>query len=511
MTAMSTIVLCRSQVPLANNLVADASNNVIQSKGKSSVRQGQAQIYASGKGMMGMQIAMVRPRRFEQNLPGRSQGQKRFSGKIGIKETSFLSGSPLSAQLQAQVLLCKQRRKTRRFSSLVPLNVSFLDRNSGSPHTIDQLDQYLGNLTNNSSSLENLEPLQVSVTRLSKLMALVMQKASDVSGTAVLDLSADAKDLQGQSFESVAKFNTLKTLEPLQEGLDKLSQSMALVVDKTSEASSSGLSTLPTYVKGLQGQVDQLNNHLSSYRASLAPLQDGLANLNQSLVTLFEKASKVPTSALSNSHIPAQNFQITNQPPTWVTTNSVGASPALQRLGLSVAGVLHNAGVLISEVGTKIGHLPTGVHVDTSVVSSSVVDVFSQIGDTLATYSDGQATPMAASALLATIATSTVVVSSFNHADNKKGFVEGQDLPLRYDAAIIGAYFRRRPLDIFLRSIRILFSCSSLTINILFDKYVGRDQEMERLRATQMVDLIARLGPTAIKVNFLIFLSSESA
>lgn len=144
-------------------------------------------------------------------------------------------------------------------------------------------------------------------------------------------------------------------------------------------------------------------------------------------------------------------------------------------------------------------------------VSTSTAQQFvDQIGVSMASDYGNlsvEAMPGGMPALLATIATSTIVVSSVH--ESRKDFSEGRDLPLRYDAGLIAAYFKKRPMDIAMRSAKIMFECSSLTFNILWDKYVGREQEMEKLRARQLVELITRLGPTAVKVLNALQLTSQ--
>nr|PNR54038.1 hypothetical protein PHYPA_007714 [Physcomitrium patens] len=109
------------------------------------------------------------------------------------------------------------------------------------------------------------------------------------------------------------------------------------------------------------------------------------------------------------------------------------------------------------------------------------------------------AIPGGTPALLTSIATLTVVVSSA--LESKGDFSEGRDLPLRYDADLIAAYFKKRPMDIAMRSTKIMFECSNLTFNILLDKYLGRERQMEQVRARELVELITRLGPTAVKIG----------
>ena len=86
------------------------------------------------------------------------------------------------------------------------------------------------------------------------------------------------------------------------------------------------------------------------------------------------------------------------------------------------------------------------------------------------------------------------VLSSFWQPD-------GRELPLRYDPDAIASYFARRPLEVLLRTGRILGPCSVFASQVLLDRAQGQVAANERRRARELVELIARLGPTAIKVS----------
>jgi hypothetical protein len=470
---MSNAIICQCQAPSAARAAAnpDIAMNFLQGKRNISGVPGPTHINASSRRSTRNHISRLPVFRFEQQIwDNKLGGQKRPQGKSSrFKETSVLNKGPLSTQLNSQLFFNKTRKHHRKvvFGTVAVTN---LDDGPGSAaQAVEQLNLSLEKAVSSARSLQGIEALQESLRSVNQSLAAVIEKVTEFSSTR-------ATNLPGSAY---SKFSSLETL---QEGFSRLAQ-------KSSEASTAALSLIPTDVKVLQSQIDQITNNLGSSER-LKPLQESLINISQSLATTLEKVSSVSSSAVLDA----------------TSANNPVKSSSLERLGHSASTVASNVGLLLSEVGSRISHLPTGgINFDTSSLATSVDHVLSQVGTTVAGYSGGlgiDAPPMATSALLATIATSTVVVSSFNYADNRKGFVEGQDLPLRYNADTINAYFKRRPVDIFLRSTRILFSCSTLTVNILFDKYLGREQELEKLRATQLVELIARLGPTAIKVQF---------
>lgn len=174
----------------------------------------------------------------------------------------------------------------------------------------------------------------------------------------------------------------------------------------------------------------------------------------------------------------------------------------VQSASTSAATVLHNMELISEDVGLRISQLgsTSGLEIDTLAFSSWTGDLVNQVGAAVAVLNSSPITTSVA--VIATIATtSSIIVSSLSVNESKQGFVEGRDLPLRYDAVAIAAYFRRRPVDILIRSAQVMFRCSALTASILIDEFVGRKYEKEKLRASQLVELITRLGPTAIKIG----------
>lgn len=83
---------------------------------------------------------------------------------------------------------------------------------------------------------------------------------------------------------------------------------------------------------------------------------------------------------------------------------------------------------------------------------------------------------------------------------------EGGALPSRYDPKAIAAFFKKRPLDVLVRFSRISAEASIFYARVYLDKIQGKTAENERKRARQLVEMIARLGPTAIKVGLSVYL-----
>ncbi|KAH7332390.1 hypothetical protein KP509_20G085000 [Ceratopteris richardii] len=76
-----------------------------------------------------------------------------------------------------------------------------------------------------------------------------------------------------------------------------------------------------------------------------------------------------------------------------------------------------------------------------------------------------------------------------------------QALPLDYDIDMISQYYAKRPALVLSRICFILLECSILLVDVLLDYVLGRVSQTEHVRASQLADLITRLGPTAVKVG----------
>lgn len=185
-------------------------------------------------------------------------------------------------------------------------------------------------------------------------------------------------------------------------------------------------------------------------------------------------------------------------------------SPSLAKLGHSTSAALQSASHLSANVGHKLGQLASAVDEPSSSAAASnasnaVHSAFASLS--MAISEQPGALPLVAGgggALLAIALARAVAVSGAGRRDLGKRVgqpARGDELPLRYDPDAIAAYFRRRPLPVIARSLRILAECSVLVAQIYIDRARGRARENELLRAKQMVDLITSLGPTAIKVG----------
>ncbi|BBN18853.1 aarF domain-containing kinase [Marchantia polymorpha subsp. ruderalis] len=184
-----------------------------------------------------------------------------------------------------------------------------------------------------------------------------------------------------------------------------------------------------------------------------------------------------------------------------LASTKVANSPAVEQLGQSASKITSVAAHLASELGSQLHNLTGGAKIETSELAIAAEKIGVQFGTAASTYYNGlgvSASPENAIAVAVALVTAVSLVSS---TSNKRAFIEGEDIPLRYDPRSIATFFKKRPADVLVRSVQIMTQCSSLSISIILDLTLNRYSENEKLRARQLVDLIARLGPTAIKIG----------
>ncbi|CAM6084874.1 unnamed protein product [Calypogeia fissa] len=323
--------------------------------------------------------------------------------------------------------------------------------------------------------------------------------------------------------------NSVKGSEVLKDGLDKLKESAVSIVSRGSELSESvaanlGDVTLPSQISDtLRDELDSWEKSAStllsqgsqlvdnivaksgdvSLPSQMASVRGELDDWENSVSTLLSQGSQIVEDIVAKSGeitLPSsESFQLFRQ-----TSSSMVNSPSVEKLSQSAARLISSAGTVSSQIGSQVSHL-TGdvVHLDTAALSHSAGQYLSEIGAAVGVYyhSLGPAAGPVTATALATVAGSAVAIVSSKKSPKALVFVEGEDLPLRYDPEAIAAFFKKRPMDIAVRSLKIMVECSALTVSILFDMSSGRAQENERRRAVQLVDLITRLGPTAIKIG----------
>jgi len=109
-------------------------------------------------------------------------------------------------------------------------------------------------------------------------------------------------------------------------------------------------------------------------------------------------------------------------------------------------------------------------------------------------------TNIAIETILVFVAGSIIYKLSFPEEGYRRGY---EPYPRgSYDPLVAKAYYSRHPLLVVRRSLQLLRFSNGFIFNILFDKYILRDEEINRKqRAQELLDLIQKAGPTAIKVG----------
>lgn len=82
-----------------------------------------------------------------------------------------------------------------------------------------------------------------------------------------------------------------------------------------------------------------------------------------------------------------------------------------------------------------------------------------------------------------------------NYRSNLEPYLRGE-----YDPIQAQAYYNRKPLLLVRRSLQMLRLANRFLLGLALDKYVWKTEEQNRnIRATQLLQVITQLGPTAIK------------
>lgn len=71
----------------------------------------------------------------------------------------------------------------------------------------------------------------------------------------------------------------------------------------------------------------------------------------------------------------------------------------------------------------------------------------------------------------------------------------------RYDNEVIARYYWRRPWQVLWRSLEVVIMLLSFVLGMVFDRWLGREEQNVPKRAAQVRDALTNLGPTFIKVG----------
>jgi predicted unusual protein kinase regulating ubiquinone biosynthesis (AarF/ABC1/UbiB family) len=71
----------------------------------------------------------------------------------------------------------------------------------------------------------------------------------------------------------------------------------------------------------------------------------------------------------------------------------------------------------------------------------------------------------------------------------------------RYDAKVIAQYYRKRPLQVIRRALTIIWVLGGFALRLRIDKWRGQTEKNKFKRASELRQMLTRLGPTFIKVG----------
>lgn len=71
----------------------------------------------------------------------------------------------------------------------------------------------------------------------------------------------------------------------------------------------------------------------------------------------------------------------------------------------------------------------------------------------------------------------------------------------RYDAKVIAQYYRKRPLQVIRRALTIIWVLGGFALRLRVDKWRGQTEKNKFKRASELRQMLTRLGPTFIKVG----------
>ncbi|CAI5484720.1 unnamed protein product [Closterium sp. Yama58-4] len=185
---------------------------------------------------------------------------------------------------------------------------------------------------------------------------------------------------------------------------------------------------------------------------------------------------------------------------------TIASSPGLTRLGEASSALLQSSDHLTSSLRVSVdsalaqasadpAFLPTTAARLATYLASSIASSASSLVSSFASQPVVAPTAAAIAAALAALL-GKAVVEAVRDAREK-----GKEIPSTYDPEAIAAYFKLRPARVVARAVWVAAQCSEVLAGLALDYARGEGKQNERLRAQQTMELITRLGPTAIKIG----------
>ncbi|GJP34432.1 hypothetical protein CLOM_g18875 [Closterium sp. NIES-68] len=185
---------------------------------------------------------------------------------------------------------------------------------------------------------------------------------------------------------------------------------------------------------------------------------------------------------------------------------TLAGSPGLSRLGEASSALLQSSDHLTSSLRVSVDSALAQASADPAFLPTAAARLATYLASSLASsasslvssFSSQPVVAPTAAAIAAGLAALLVkaVVEAVGDAREK-----GREIPSTYDPEAIAAYFKLRPARVVARAVWVAAQCSEVLAGLALDYARGEVKQNEGLRAQQTMELITRLGPTAIKIG----------
>ncbi|CAI5514854.1 unnamed protein product [Closterium sp. Naga37s-1] len=185
---------------------------------------------------------------------------------------------------------------------------------------------------------------------------------------------------------------------------------------------------------------------------------------------------------------------------------TIASSRGLTRLGEASSALLQSSDHLTSSLRVSVDSALAQASADPAFLPTTAARLATYLASSLASsasslvssFSSQPIVAPTAAAIAAGLAALLVkaVVDAVSDAREK-----GKEIPSTYDPEAIAAYFKLRPARVVARAVWMAAQCSEVLAGLALDYARGEGKQNEQLRAQQTMELITRLGPTAIKIG----------
>ncbi|CAI7806222.1 unnamed protein product [Closterium sp. NIES-54] len=185
---------------------------------------------------------------------------------------------------------------------------------------------------------------------------------------------------------------------------------------------------------------------------------------------------------------------------------TIASSPGLTRLGEASSALSQSSDHLTSSLRVSVDSALAQASADPAFLPTTAARLATYLASSLASSASSLVSSFASKPIVAPTAAAIAaglaallvkaVVEAVSDAREK-----GKEIPSTYDPEAIAAYFKLRPARVVARAVWVAAQCSEVLAGLALDYARGEVKQNEQLRAQQTMELITRLGPTAIKIG----------